>query len=52
METLYLKLDKPFNIKNDSGEIIPIGRICLPNSYTQTEKALTLENLLKRIKSN
>ena len=52
METLYLKLEKPFNIKNDRNEIVPIGRICLPNSYTQTDKALTIENLLNRIKSN
>jgi putative NIF3 family GTP cyclohydrolase 1 type 2 len=52
MESLYLKLDKPFNIKNDKGEIVPIGRICLPNLYTMTKKALNLDNLLNRIKSN
>jgi putative NIF3 family GTP cyclohydrolase 1 type 2 len=52
MESLYLKLEKPFNIKNDKDENVPIGRICLPNSYTQAQKTLTLNNLLKRIKSN
>jgi putative NIF3 family GTP cyclohydrolase 1 type 2 len=52
MESLYLKLEKPLNIKNDRSENVPLGRICLPNSYSQLEKALTIENLLKRIKSN
>ncbi|MFX1288626.1 MAG: Nif3-like dinuclear metal center hexameric protein [Promethearchaeota archaeon] len=52
MECLYLKLEKPFNIRNDKREIVPIGRICLPNSYTQNKEALTIESLLKRIKSN
>ena len=52
MESLYLKLDKPFNIENDKGEIVPIGRICLPNLYTRTKRALNLDNLLNRIKSN
>jgi putative NIF3 family GTP cyclohydrolase 1 type 2 len=52
MEALHLKLEKPFNIKNSKSEKVPIGRICLPNSYTQPEKALTIENLLTRIRSN
>lgn len=52
MESLYLKLEKPLNIKNNKDENVPIGRICIPNSYTQTQKALTLDKLLKRIKSN
>ena len=52
MESLYLKLEKPLNIKNDRSEKVPLGRICLPNSYSQLEKTLTIENLLKRIKSN
>ncbi len=52
MEALYLKLDSPFNVENDKGEIVPIGRICLPNLYTKTKKALNLDNLLNRIKSN
>lgn len=52
MESLYLKLDKLFNIENDKGEIVPIGRICLPDLYTGTKRALNLDNLLKRIKSN
>jgi putative NIF3 family GTP cyclohydrolase 1 type 2 len=52
MEALHLKLEKPLNIKNDRSEKVPIGRICTPKSYVQPEKALTIENLLKRIKSN
>ena len=52
MESLYLKLETPLNIKNNKDENVPIGRICLPNSYPQTQKALTLDNLLKRIQSN
>jgi putative NIF3 family GTP cyclohydrolase 1 type 2 len=52
MEALYLNLERPFYIKNNRSEKIPIGRICTPNSFLQGEKALTIENLLKRIKSN
>jgi len=52
MEALHLKLEKPLNIKNDRSEKVPIGRICLPNSYTQAKRALTIETLLNRIKSN
>ena len=52
MEALNLKLEKPLNIKNHRSEKVPIGRICYPNSYIQPEKALTIDNLLKRIKSN
>jgi putative NIF3 family GTP cyclohydrolase 1 type 2 len=47
-----LKLDKSLNIKNNKDKNVPIGRICLPNYYTQTQKTLTLDKLLKRIKSN
>ena len=52
MEVLHLKLEKPLNIKNDKSEKVPIGRICLPNSYAHPRKALSMENLLNRIKSN
>jgi len=52
MESLYLKLDKTLNVKNNMGDSVPIGRICVPNSYTESNKIMTLDNLLKRIKSN
>jgi putative NIF3 family GTP cyclohydrolase 1 type 2 len=52
MEALHLKLEKPFNIKNHISEKVPIGRICSPNSYVQPETKFTMDNLLKRIKSN
>ena len=52
MESLYLRLEKPFYIRNEIREAVPIGRICLPNSYAQVKEPLTIESLLKRIKSN
>jgi putative NIF3 family GTP cyclohydrolase 1 type 2 len=52
MESLYLKLDRTLNVKNNEGDSVPIGRICIPNSYTENNKIMTLDNLIKRIKSN
>ena len=52
MESLYLKLDQTLNVKNNKGVSVPIGRICIPNSYTENSKAMTLDKLLGRIKSN
>ena len=52
MESLYLKLDQTLDVKNNRGDYVPIGRICVPNSYTESNKVMTLDNLLKRIKSN
>ena len=52
MESLYLKLDQTFNVKNNRGDSIPLGRICVPNSYTENNKIMTLDNLLRRTKSN
>jgi len=52
MESLYLKLDQTFNVKNKRGDSIPLGRICVPNSYTENNKIMTLDNLLRRTKSN
>jgi putative NIF3 family GTP cyclohydrolase 1 type 2 len=52
MESLYLKLEQTLNVKNNRGDSVPIGRICVPNSYTESNKIMTLDNLLKRIKSN
>ncbi|MFX0024873.1 MAG: Nif3-like dinuclear metal center hexameric protein [Candidatus Hermodarchaeota archaeon] len=52
MEALYLKLDKPFMIRNKNENFIPIGRICFPNKYPRNKKSLSLEDLIIRIKSN
>lgn len=52
VETLYLKLEKTFNIKTKSGTKIPIGRICSPKTFLTKNQHLTLENLIKRIKAN
>lgn len=51
MNVLYLKLENLFNIKNEKGVNIPLGRICSPKYYPN-EKSITLEILLKRMKSN
>lgn len=52
MEALYLKLDKPFMIRNKNENLIPIGRICYPNRYPHDKKSLNLEDLIIRVKSN
>ncbi|MFX0043518.1 MAG: Nif3-like dinuclear metal center hexameric protein [Candidatus Hodarchaeota archaeon] len=52
LEALYLKLDKTFNIKNDNGVKVPIGRICLPKKYPNQNQPFKLEDLIKRIKTN
>ena len=33
MEVLFLKLETIFQVKNDKGIKIPIGRICSPMSF-------------------
>ncbi|MFW9941451.1 MAG: Nif3-like dinuclear metal center hexameric protein [Candidatus Thorarchaeota archaeon] len=50
--TLYLNLEKTFNIKNNKGVEIPIGRICTPKYYLNEHQIMTLENLIKRIKTH
>lgn len=52
METLYLRLDRPFMIKSNKKTLVPIGRICIPNTYPGNKKELTLEDLITRVKSN
>ena len=52
MEVLYLDLDRTFDVINDNGEIIPLGRICLPKSYPNQKTPMKLEDLLKRINVN
>ena len=51
MDTLYLKLEKPFNVKNSSGNKIPIGRICSVQEYPDQKTPLKFKDLLKRIKT-
>ena len=51
MDALYLKLEKPFNVKKDNGIKIPIGRICSFQEYPNQKTPLNLHDLLKRIKT-
>jgi len=51
-KALYLDLEKTFEIKNYKGVRIPIGRICTPKYYLKKDQKMTLESLLKRIKTN
>ncbi len=52
VEVLYLKLETIFQVKNNKGIKIPIGRICSPMIYLNKKHPFTLENLIKRIKTN
>lgn len=52
VEALYLKLENIFEIKNNEGRKIPIGRICSPLAYLNQKNPFTLENLIERIKTN
>lgn len=52
MNMLYLKLDKPFFIKNNNSDLVPIGRLCYPKHYPNQERRLTMEDLIIRIRSN
>ena len=49
---LYLNLERTFDIKNSKGIKIPIGRICTPKHYLNDNQIMTLENLIKRIKTH
>ena len=49
---LYLDLERTFDIKNDKEIKVPIGRICTPKNYLNNNQKLTLENLIKRIKTH
>lgn len=51
-EKLYLKIDRPFNIKNKNGKSIPLGRICTPKYFPEQKGPLKLNDLIKRIKNN
>ncbi|MHA1931890.1 MAG: Nif3-like dinuclear metal center hexameric protein [Promethearchaeota archaeon] len=51
-KALYLNLEKTFEIKNYKGVKVPIGRICSPKYYLKKDQKMTLEDLLKRIKTN
>ncbi|MHA2007437.1 MAG: Nif3-like dinuclear metal center hexameric protein [Promethearchaeota archaeon] len=52
VNALYLNCVKTFDIKNSKGIKVPIGRICTPKDYLNNKKKLTLEDLIKRIKTN
>jgi len=49
---LYLNLERTFDIKNNKGIKIPIGRICTPKYYLNNDQKMTLEDLIKRIKTH
>lgn len=51
-EALYLNVDKTFEILNQRGIKVPIGRICSPKFYLNKISQMTLDELLKRIKTN
>lgn len=52
VNTLYLKLENIFEIKNNRGIKVPIGRICSPINYPNEKNPFKLEDLIKRIKKN
>jgi putative NIF3 family GTP cyclohydrolase 1 type 2 len=52
VKALYLNLEKTFEVKNYKGVKVPIGRICSPKYYLKKDLKMTLEYLLKRIKTN
>ncbi|MFX1503142.1 MAG: Nif3-like dinuclear metal center hexameric protein [Promethearchaeota archaeon] len=52
VNSLYLKIDNTFEIKNRDGINVPIGRICSPLNYLNQNKTFTLEDLINRIKAN
>lgn len=52
VNALYLKMEKTFEIKNNRGIKIPIGRICSPINYPNEKNPFKLEDLIKRIKKN
>lgn len=52
LDTIYLNLDRTFDIINQNNIAIPIGRICLPKNYPNQKESLKLKDLLKRIKVN
>ncbi len=52
VNALYLKLENTFEIKNNRGIKIPIGRICSPIYYPNEKNPFKLEDLITRIKKN
>ncbi|TXT61845.1 MAG: putative GTP cyclohydrolase 1 type 2 [Promethearchaeota archaeon] len=50
-QTLYLKIDKLFKIKEKNRKI-PVGRICRPLELTESNQDFTLKNLLERVRRN
>lgn len=52
VSALHLKLENLFEIKNNAGIKIPIGRICSPLNYINKNHIINLEDILNRIKTN
>jgi dinuclear metal center YbgI/SA1388 family protein len=51
-DVLYLNVERTFDIKNDQGVKVPIGRICRPKNYLDGNQKITLETIIKRIKTH
>jgi dinuclear metal center YbgI/SA1388 family protein len=49
---LYLKVEKIFEIENENGVEVPIGRICSPKQYLKEGKKFNLKDLLQRFARN
>jgi len=49
---LYLKIDSLFQVEINNNNNIPLGRICKPMNFSESNETLTLRSLLERIKRN
>ncbi|MFX1399002.1 MAG: Nif3-like dinuclear metal center hexameric protein [Promethearchaeota archaeon] len=52
INTLYLKIDKNYNISGINGIDVPIGRICTPQKYPNSPDDFRLRDLVKRMVNN
>lgn len=52
VDALFLKIEKPLEIKTKEGKKVPIGRICSSTGYLNNKQFLLLEELINRIKTN
>ncbi|TFF86004.1 MAG: hypothetical protein EU518_00070 [Promethearchaeota archaeon] len=50
-KSLYLNIDSLFQVEINNN-IIPLGRICEPMNFSESNETLTLRSLLERIKRN
>jgi putative NIF3 family GTP cyclohydrolase 1 type 2 len=51
-EKMFLKIDRTFDVINNNGVSIPLGRICNPMYFPDQKNPLKLDQLIKRIKTN